>query len=57
MPCGVLHYPRDPKLVQTSLVMEGWSNVLVTDMGDCMVLFRGKVVVDIEAARSVKKEW
>jgi len=22
-----------------------------------MVLFRGKVVVDIEAARSVKKEW
>jgi hypothetical protein len=52
-----LHYPRDPKPVQTSVFMEGWSKVLVTDMGDCMVLLQGKEVGDIEDARSLKKEW
>ena len=39
-----LHYPRDPNLVQTSLFMEGWSNILVTDMGGCMVLLQEKEV-------------
>jgi len=54
---GLLRFPRDAKLVQTSIFMEGWSGISVTDMGGNLVLLNNKVDGTIEATRPMKVEW
>jgi hypothetical protein len=54
---GFLHYPREAKLIQAGLFMEGIKGISVTNMGDNLVLLESSKEGELEAVRGRKKEW